>query len=396
MARINCRQIFQTKSEDKVIQGHEYRFCKIETHLSYGAKDSTKPGYCDVTYKDRHTGAPSNFTVQKDDNEYMKLGANWYRKDPAGNLFLIGTWTINSTVMQIDTNAPVDTFDNNGKRNTSSSIGSVTFNYKRPGDTGAEISQSEVVTTNPGALADLEGFVERFTDALTPMNEDLSKNKPSDGIKNIKNGSADDKAWIQGIQGEMKTADELNKIFKDNPDAHILHSIKPMPNHADIDHLLICTKGVFLIDSKTTQAQSVNIHDDCVDGVHNGDQIIKKNREHADELMKALYVLIHKAGKTSTVYVNDLISVWPVDGTVDKDLFDQSNACYGGDLDRYLDDYGDTLSSSQVAWLFKVLRKQSNWTKAYQMVSEATYQHGHALDGYEDAEVKGEPCSIFD
>lgn len=395
MTRINCRQTFRTSTEKIDVNGTKFSFCFIMTKFSHKIKDLGN-GLCRVIFKDRHTGKPATLTVPKDDCRYAKLGDDWYRVDSAGNIFAIGTWEIANTDMYIDTDRYVNTFKNNGSKNTSSSIAVVSFNYKKPGSTASEISQATVNTTNPADLADLKGFIERFTEALTPTNEDLSQNKPSDGIKNIQNGSADDKAWLQGIQGEMKTADELDKIFKDNPDAHVLHSIKPMPNHADIDHLLICTKGVFLIDSKTTQAPSVSIHDDCVDGVHNGDQIISKNREHADELMKALYALIHKAGKTSTVYVNDLISVWPVDGTVDKDLFDQSAACYGGDLDKYFDDYGDTLSSSQVAWLFKVLSKQSNWTKAYQMVSEATYQHGHALDGYEDAEVKGEPCSIFD
>lgn len=385
MARINCRQTFKTHSENHMIGGKNRHVCMIDNSREKGIKEIDDDTAMVQKYNFAYKQYEDNFPVKIDKSTYGKIGDNWYRFDEKGNAFLIGVWDIDYTEAFIDVDDFVKRETIKKNTNTTSSLADIRFNYIPSPSTRKKTGVDDFSAIR--SVYVVPGREEEFKQLLVDIynaafnDQDLAAHKPGTGISDLVTGAEDALTWQQGAAGEKKTADELDQVLE-NTHGYVLHSITPMEHHADIDHLLICTKGIFLIDSKTTQAPSVHIHDDRVDGVHNGSNIIKNNQEHAEELQKALYTVT----KQRKIKVNDLISVWPVKPNAPVNRDDDSAAYYGADLRGYFDDLDDVLKPSCVDHLFEALRWQDSWTKAYIKVRK-----GLELEGYKDAKVYGEP-----
>lgn len=72
--------------------------------------------------------------------------------------------------------------------------------------------------------------------------KDYADSQPGDSLVGADMGS-----WQKnlGIQGEMKTA----KVLKNINGAKVLHSVK-RNSRSDIDHIVVCSRGIFVINSK--------------------------------------------------------------------------------------------------------------------------------------------------
>lgn len=67
-------------------------------------------------------------------------------------------------------------------------------------------------------------------------------------IKRLSEDPQTTTAWAKGARGEERTAALLNKTLADK--AHILHDRKVPKTRGNIDHLVIASSGVWIIDSK--------------------------------------------------------------------------------------------------------------------------------------------------
>lgn len=67
----------------------------------------------------------------------------------------------------------------------------------------------------------------------------------------LKQSNLSGKAQERGIEGELKTADELKKLQQMFGEKYckILHAI-PLTDSMDLDHIVICPTGIFVINSK--------------------------------------------------------------------------------------------------------------------------------------------------
>jgi hypothetical protein len=70
----------------------------------------------------------------------------------------------------------------------------------------------------------------------------------------------DERAWRVGMKGEELVGRELAKL---DDRWHVLHSI-PIGDHADVDHLVIGSGGVFALNAKHHKYATVSIDGECV------------------------------------------------------------------------------------------------------------------------------------
>ena len=56
------------------------------------------------------------------------------------------------------------------------------------------------------------------------------------------------KAWATGAQGEERLGRQLDGHVGDG--VHVLHDRRIPPTKANIDHIVVCPSGVFVIDAK--------------------------------------------------------------------------------------------------------------------------------------------------
>jgi hypothetical protein len=61
------------------------------------------------------------------------------------------------------------------------------------------------------------------------------------------------KAWATGAQGEKRQGRLLDGLVGDG--VHVLHDRRIPPTKANIDHIVVCPSGVFVIDAKKYQGQ---------------------------------------------------------------------------------------------------------------------------------------------
>ena len=61
------------------------------------------------------------------------------------------------------------------------------------------------------------------------------------------------KAWATGAQGEERLGRQLDSLVGDG--VHVLHDRRIPPTKANIDHIVVCASGVFVIDAKKYQGQ---------------------------------------------------------------------------------------------------------------------------------------------
>ncbi|MBC7595298.1 MAG: NERD domain-containing protein [Kineosporiaceae bacterium] len=61
------------------------------------------------------------------------------------------------------------------------------------------------------------------------------------------------KAWATGAQGEKRLGRQLDGLIGDG--VHVLHDRRIPPTKANIDHIVVCPSGVFVIDAKKYQGQ---------------------------------------------------------------------------------------------------------------------------------------------
>ena len=61
------------------------------------------------------------------------------------------------------------------------------------------------------------------------------------------------KAWATGAQGEERLGRQLDDLVGDG--VHVLHDRRIPPTKANIDHIVVCASGVFVIDAKKYRGQ---------------------------------------------------------------------------------------------------------------------------------------------
>ena len=61
------------------------------------------------------------------------------------------------------------------------------------------------------------------------------------------------RAWATGAQGEERLGRQLDGLVGDG--VHVLHDRRIPPTKANIDHIVVCPSGVFVIDAKKYQGQ---------------------------------------------------------------------------------------------------------------------------------------------
>ncbi|WP_306332145.1 nuclease-related domain-containing protein [Streptomyces sp. KL109B] len=110
--------------------------------------------------------------------------------------------------------------------------------------------------------------------ALSP-GEDLAANRPGARLlgliaergptraqrawARLRGRSTEWDSWFAGLEGERRVGNELRRL--ENSGWRVLHGI-PLPNGADIDHLLIGPGGVFAINTKHHDGKSVWVGDE--------------------------------------------------------------------------------------------------------------------------------------
>lgn len=71
----------------------------------------------------------------------------------------------------------------------------------------------------------------------------------------------DERAWRVGAKGEEKVGHELAKL----PDGwHVLHAVPIGERRSDIDHVVICPRGVFTLNTKNHPEGSVSVYERAV------------------------------------------------------------------------------------------------------------------------------------
>jgi hypothetical protein len=61
------------------------------------------------------------------------------------------------------------------------------------------------------------------------------------------------RAWATGAQGEKRLGRQLDSLVGDG--VHVLHDRRIPPTKANIDHIVVCPSGVYVIDAKKYQGQ---------------------------------------------------------------------------------------------------------------------------------------------
>ena len=61
------------------------------------------------------------------------------------------------------------------------------------------------------------------------------------------------RAWATGAQGEERLGSQLDGLVGDG--VHVLHDRRIPPTRANIDHIVVCASGVYVIDAKKYQGQ---------------------------------------------------------------------------------------------------------------------------------------------
>lgn len=105
---------------------------------------------------------------------------------------------------------------------------------------------------------------------------DLTLNKPGEGLlakadelraehpfrsrwDALTGKRTDEKAWRVGADGERRVAAELDKAKGGDPDWHILHGVPVGVRGSDLDHVLVCPAGVFVINSKYHDQKQITV-----------------------------------------------------------------------------------------------------------------------------------------
>lgn len=68
----------------------------------------------------------------------------------------------------------------------------------------------------------------------------------------------DERAWRVGAKGEEKVGHELAKL---TAGWHVLHAIPIGENGSDIDHVVICTRGVFTLNTKNHPDGAISVYE---------------------------------------------------------------------------------------------------------------------------------------
>ena len=71
----------------------------------------------------------------------------------------------------------------------------------------------------------------------------------------------DERAWRVGAKGEEKVGHELAKL---PAGWHVLHAIPIGGNGSDIDHVVICTRGVFTLNTKNHPDGAISVYEHAV------------------------------------------------------------------------------------------------------------------------------------
>ena len=115
-------------------------------------------------------------------------------------------------------------------------------------DLGAE--QSEVFAGVAGASAQRE-YERRKNKRETRIRE--AHPRMGGLILALSDDPQSTRAWATGAQGEERLGRQLDGLVGDG--VHVLHDRRIPPTKANIDHIVVCPSGVFVIDAKKYQGQ---------------------------------------------------------------------------------------------------------------------------------------------
>jgi hypothetical protein len=110
--------------------------------------------------------------------------------------------------------------------------------------------QSEVFAGVPGASAQRE-YERRKNKRETRIRE--AHPRMGGLILALSDDPQSTKAWATGVQGEERLGRQLDGLVGDG--VHVLHDRRIPSTKANIDHIVVCASGVFVIDAKKYQGQ---------------------------------------------------------------------------------------------------------------------------------------------
>ncbi|GGQ70140.1 hypothetical protein GCM10010250_47890 [Streptomyces althioticus] len=157
--------------------------------------------------------------------------------------------------------------------------------------------------TEPVSPDSAPGVAERPTlPPLTPA-DDLAVNPPGASLRDLLDESGPGllgrmiarvlrrptewDSWRKGLEGERRVGAELNRLGRHG--WRVLHSILPLANKVDIDHLLIGPGGVFSINTKHHHKRAVWVGDDSVKVDHGKPApYARKSRAEANRVVRVL------------------------------------------------------------------------------------------------------------
>ena len=110
--------------------------------------------------------------------------------------------------------------------------------------------QSEVFAGVPGASAQRE-YERRKNKRETRIRE--AHPRMGGLILALSDDPQSTRAWATGAQGEERLGRQLDGLVGDG--VHVLHDRRIPPTRANIDHIVVCASGVYVIDAKKYQGQ---------------------------------------------------------------------------------------------------------------------------------------------
>ena len=104
------------------------------------------------------------------------------------------------------------------------------------------------------------------------------------------------KAWATGAQGEERLGRQLDAVIKAG--VHVLHDRRIPSTKANIDHIVVCPSGVFVIDAKKYKGQRPSLRIDggwtrprsetLIIGSRNGTKLVDGVRKQVDRVRATL------------------------------------------------------------------------------------------------------------
>ena len=166
----------------------------------------------------------------------------------------------------------------------------------------------------------------------------------------------DERAWRVGAKGEEKVGHELAKL---PAGWHVLHAIPIGENGSDIDHVVICTRGVFTLNTKNHPDGEVSVYEHAlwVNG-HKQDYLRNSQFEakRASKLLTAACDMPVEA-RAALVFV-DPSKLTPKGKAPDVHVITRRT------LRTFFMQQPQRLTPSQVEHVFSVARTSTTWQPA--------------------------------